>query len=78
MFGLEYDLDLFNIVAVDDFNMGEHYTGMFVDLLGGGRAVPQRRARLPAWLPCPMLGHLALPLVVVTAGLPAIQMCSPA
>ncbi len=23
MFGLEYDLDLFNIVAVDDFNMGE-------------------------------------------------------
>lgn len=22
MFGLEYDLDLFNIVAVDDFNMG--------------------------------------------------------
>ena len=21
-FGLEYDLDLFNIVAVDDFNMG--------------------------------------------------------
>ena len=23
VFGLEYDLDLFNIVAVDDFNMGE-------------------------------------------------------
>ena len=22
VFGLEYDLDLFNIVAVDDFNMG--------------------------------------------------------
>ena len=22
-YGLEYDLDLFNIVAVDDFNMGE-------------------------------------------------------
>ncbi len=23
VYGLEYDLDLFNIVAVDDFNMGE-------------------------------------------------------
>lgn len=22
MYGLEYDLELFNIVAVDDFNMG--------------------------------------------------------
>jgi aminopeptidase N len=22
VYGLEYDLDLFNIVAVDDFNMG--------------------------------------------------------
>jgi hypothetical protein len=27
VFGLEYDLDLFNIVAVDDFNMGEQGKG---------------------------------------------------
>lgn len=27
-FGLEYDLDLFNIVAVDDFNMGEGGSGV--------------------------------------------------
>jgi aminopeptidase N len=26
VFGLEYDLDLFNIVAVDDFNMGRALT----------------------------------------------------
>ena len=24
VYGLEYDLDLYNIVAVDDFNMGAH------------------------------------------------------
>lgn len=27
-FGLEYDLDLFNIVAVDDFNMGTGTRGV--------------------------------------------------
>lgn len=41
MFGLEYDLDLFNIVAVDDFNMGERgccLRGLLAEIL----------ARLPA------------------------------
>ena len=33
MFGLEYDLDLFNIVAVDDFNMGERAAAQHVLLL---------------------------------------------
>ena len=40
VFGLEYDLDLFNIVAVDDFNMGEaryrrYRTGIHVALRMG-------------------------------------------
>ena len=46
-FGLEYDLDLFNIVAVDDFNMGAMenkslniFNSRHVTALGHGRQVP--------------------------------------
>lgn len=38
-FGLEYDLDLFNIVAVDDFNMGAMEVSCFV--VDGGSAHPR-------------------------------------
>lgn len=40
-FGLEYDLDLFNIVAIDDFNMGETFVA--VAATEYGRNSSQRR-----------------------------------
>jgi hypothetical protein len=55
VFGLEYDLDLFNIVAVDDFNMGgwDPRGGALDQGVGGHKTQPMTVAQheMPAPFP---------------------------
>jgi hypothetical protein len=45
VYGLEYDLDLFNIVAVDDFNMGAMENKYVAEGQEDSRASPPHRLR---------------------------------